>query len=109
ILRWFEPVNPALKHQEFRKDYQEGTGYWIFDTPEYLSWTNTKNSALWIYGIPGAGKTILASLIIETLSSSKPPDFAYFYIRHNDLDSQQPAHILGSLVAQLCQQNASAF
>lgn len=60
ILHWFGPVNPALKHQEFREEYQKGSGYWIFDTPEYLTWMNTQNSGLWIYGIPGAGKTILA-------------------------------------------------
>lgn len=53
--------------------------------------------------------TFPRSLIIETLSSSKSEGLAYFYIRYNDADSQKPAHILGSLVGQLCQQNASAF
>ncbi|KAH7383499.1 hypothetical protein BKA64DRAFT_712384 [Cadophora sp. MPI-SDFR-AT-0126] len=109
ILHWFEPVNPTLRHQGFREDHQQGSGYWLFDTPEYSTWISTKNSALWIYGIPGAGKTILASLVIETLSSSKSNGLAYFYIRYNDIDSQRPAHILGSLVSQLCRQNPAAF
>jgi hypothetical protein len=60
ILQWFGPVNPAFKHREFRKEYQEGTGYWIFDTSEFVDWMQSKNSSLWVYAIPGAGKTILA-------------------------------------------------
>lgn len=63
ILNWFAPNNPATKHSEFRRDYQEGTGYWILETPEYIEWLKTRNSALWIHGIPGAGKTILAFAI----------------------------------------------
>lgn len=49
------------------------------------------------------------SLVIENISTSTPTGFAYFYIRFNDPDSQKPANILGSLVGQLCQQNANAF
>ncbi|KAL2070986.1 hypothetical protein VTL71DRAFT_14012 [Oculimacula yallundae] len=109
ILQWFGPLNPASKHRIFRDEYQKGTGYWIFDTPEYLTWMNTQKSGLWIYGIPGAGKTILASLIIETLSSAKPRSCAYFYVRYDDPESQKPTNILGSLVAQLCQQNTRAL
>ncbi|KAK0103136.1 hypothetical protein ONS96_005745 [Cadophora gregata f. sp. sojae] len=109
ILRWFGPVDPALKHKGFREAHQDGTGYWIFETPEYLRWTNARNSALWIHGVAGAGKTILASLVIETLSLSKPSGLAYFYNLYNDPDSQNPVYILGSLVTQLCQQNAHAF
>jgi len=60
VLQWFARVNPASKHQEFRKEYQKGTGYWLFDTPEYQDWSSSPNSGLWIYAIPGAGKTILA-------------------------------------------------
>jgi len=60
ILKWFAPVNPAFKHQGCRREYQEGTGYWIFDTEEYKTWWHGSNMGLWIYGIPGAGKTILA-------------------------------------------------
>ncbi|RDW72155.1 hypothetical protein BP5796_08189 [Coleophoma crateriformis] len=109
MLDWFGPVNPALKHQEFRKEYQEGTGYWIFKTPEYLRWAELQNSGLWIYAIPGAGKTILASLIIETMLRTRPKGFAYFYCRHSDQQSQKPQNIIGSLVSQLARQDQGAL
>ncbi|RDW66045.1 hypothetical protein BP6252_09680 [Coleophoma cylindrospora] len=109
ILDWFGPVNPALKHQEFRKEYQEGTGYWIFKTPEYRRWAELQNSGLWIYAIPGAGKTILASLIIETMSRTRTKGFAYFYCRHSDQESQKPQNVIGSLVSQLARQDQGAL
>jgi hypothetical protein len=30
---------------------QPGTGIWFTDGEEFQSWTSTKNSKLWIYGI----------------------------------------------------------
>jgi len=60
--------------------------------------------------LPSEPSLILSrSLIIEHLSTSTPTGFAYFYIRFNDTDSQKSENILGSLVGQLCQQNAIAF
>ncbi|RDW69966.1 hypothetical protein BP5796_08363 [Coleophoma crateriformis] len=108
-LEWLAPVNAAQKHQEFRKEYQEGTGKWIFERPEYQKWFNSTNGGLWIYAIPGAGKTILTSLVIETLSKELPPGTAYYYCRHSDPASQKPQNVLGSLVSQLARQHDSAY
>ncbi|RDW89683.1 hypothetical protein BP6252_01715 [Coleophoma cylindrospora] len=108
-LEWLAPVNAAQKHQEFRNEYQEGTGKWIFERPEYQKWLNSTNGGLWIHAIPGAGKTILASLIIETLSKELPPGTAYYYCRHSDPTSQKPQNVLGSLVSQLARQHDSAY
>jgi hypothetical protein len=60
VLEWLCPVNPRIKHQVFRREYQSGTCLWVFDLPEYQKWFDTPNSALWIYAIPGAGKTLVA-------------------------------------------------
>ncbi|MCJ1388912.1 hypothetical protein MMC18_001763 [Xylographa bjoerkii] len=84
---WFSPTNPERNHQAACDLYQSGTGLWIYDLPEYNKWIQGRNTALWIYGIPDAGKTILASLIIRTVS----------------------LYVLGSLIMQLALQNESAF
>lgn len=51
----------------------------------------------------------LRSLIIDTISRSKPKGLAYFYCRYNDPASQKPQTILGSLIAQLCLQDPEAL
>ena len=76
------------------------------------SWLENPNSALWIYGIPGAGKTILSTLVVDEVLTRKRSSFigtAYFYIRHDDRNSQVPSNVLGSLISQLARQNSAAL
>jgi hypothetical protein len=108
VTGWLSPVNPADKHAVFISEYQPGTGLWIFERDEYKAWHSSINSALYVYGIPGAGKTTLASLIVETMSTNEPRGMAYFYGRHDDKLSQQGSYVLGSLVAQLAIQDQEA-
>jgi len=52
-------------------DYEEGTGDWVLRTPNWRSWIigHPRSRCLWIRGIPGAGKTVLAAHLIQKLSS----------------------------------------
>ena len=111
-LAWLSPVNPALKLHEFRKERQQGTGIWLFDRPEMSKWLDHPNNALWIYGIPGAGKTILSTLVVDevlTRMRNETVGTAYFYIRHDDNSTYKPSSVLGSLIAQLARQNRAAL
>ena len=47
------------------KNYEAGTGEWVFKTPQWDGWIKSANRCLWIHGIPGAGKTVLAGRLIE--------------------------------------------
>jgi hypothetical protein len=106
VTGWLSPVNPAEKHAVFISEYQPGTGLWLFERDEYKAWHTAMNSALYVYGIPGAGKTTLASLVVETMSANEPRGMAYFYGRHDDKLSQEGSYVLGSLVAQLAIQES---
>ncbi|MCJ1380882.1 hypothetical protein MMC17_003991 [Xylographa soralifera] len=109
IRDWISPTSSEHSHQAALNLYQRGTGQWVFDLPEYKNWIEDKNSALWVYAIPGAGKTILASLIIKNLLSSQGVGTAYFYCSYKNVDSQRPTNILGSLITQLALLNQRAF
>ncbi|KAK3314027.1 hypothetical protein B0H66DRAFT_537277 [Apodospora peruviana] len=52
-------------HDVAKKLYEEETGDWVFQTPAWNNWVNDRNRAVWLHGVPGAGKTILASHVIE--------------------------------------------
>ncbi|KAH8888440.1 hypothetical protein GQ53DRAFT_871372 [Thozetella sp. PMI_491] len=60
-----EGTGPWALHYTAKKNYEPGTGDWIFKTPEWDGWISGQERALWLNGIPGAGKTVLASHIIE--------------------------------------------
>lgn len=111
-LAWLSSVNPASKLQGFRRERQPGSGRWLFDLAEMAAWLENSNSALWIYGIPSAGKTILSTLVMNevlTRKRSSSIGTAYFYIRHDDKDSQIPSNVLGSIISQLARQNSAAL
>ncbi|KAL8792011.1 MAG: hypothetical protein Q9195_005352 [Heterodermia aff. obscurata] len=67
VLTWLSPLNFKAKHHDVLSKHHPGTGQWLFDTPEFISWRNGDSKAMWCTGIPGAGKTILASIVIDSL------------------------------------------
>jgi ATP/maltotriose-dependent transcriptional regulator MalT len=64
-------------------------------------------STIRLYGIPGCGKTILSSTIIENVFQHCINDpgkvVAYFYFDFNDLQKQIPELMVRSLICQLSQ------
>ena len=81
-------------------------------TPQWPLWIEGKHRCLWIYGIPGAGKSILASYVAEeiekhcTSSSSESSKlghaYYYCYFGHNQDES---SHFLRWIIGQLCRQS----
>lgn len=86
----------------------------MFRTPEWPLWIEGEYRCLWIHGIPGAGKSILASYLAEEIqkfctSSSNNHlklGYAYYYcyFGHNQDDS---SHFLRWIIGQLCRQSTN--
>jgi adenylylsulfate kinase-like enzyme len=62
-------ARPLCNYQKALKQRQHDTGLWCLDREQYASWKTDDASLLWQYGIPGSGKTILSSTILQTFSS----------------------------------------
>lgn len=114
MSRYFDPDNiyPAERLQKAEELRQDGTGLWFVQGLQYVQWSESNDGKLWVYGIPGAGKTILASLAIYTEKRSCLKDttigIAYFFCDYKSLDTQKINGILGSLLFQLSTQNSDA-
>ncbi|KAL2066420.1 hypothetical protein VTL71DRAFT_2491 [Oculimacula yallundae] len=111
VLTFFEKVDTRSNHESSLNLLHPLTGLWVTEGEVFQSWLHKSNSKLWLSGIPGAGKTIIAaSLIEETMRRSSPKrGVAYFYCDYKDPEKQDPINVLGSLAAQLSRQNDSAF
>ena len=75
----------------------------------YIQWKTQQNSTLWLYGIPGCGKTILSSTIIEDLEKTLPPStLLYFYFDFSDNHKQKLDSMVRSLISQLYYKSKNA-
>ena len=111
ILQTFSRIDHRINHDMNRKLRHPGTGIWLMESPRFVEWLRSDEACLWLFGIPGAGKTILASMAIdEALMQCKSDHaLAYFYCDYKDPSTQEPQNILGSLVQQIARQDEQAF
>ena len=75
----------------------------------FKEWISNVGKTLWCPGIPGAGKTILASTIINHLESFPPQNgfsLAYLYCNYKERDAQTTSNLVASLLRQLLQQQS---
>ncbi|KAH6970524.1 hypothetical protein BKA56DRAFT_678507 [Ilyonectria sp. MPI-CAGE-AT-0026] len=75
ILNWLVTVNPSFNHNQALDLHQDGTCKWVLMSMQWLKWkldvkTGNPNASrgIWIHGIPGAGKTILASFLAKSMA-----------------------------------------
>ncbi|KAG4437222.1 hypothetical protein IFR05_007311 [Cadophora sp. M221] len=108
IQKWLAAPDPFTNHVANRKKRQSQTGTWLLRSKQYEHWLITPHSFLWLYGIPGSGKTVLCSTIIEqlVLYCQKMPQtaVAYFYFDFNDAGKRDFNSLIRSLITQLSTQ-----
>ena len=105
IRRWLSAPDPSSNYNKALRSRQGGTGEWFFKTDAYRDWLSKPGYLLWLHGIPGCGKTVLSSTIIQ-----KTDDYCrhrsgllilYFYFDFNDIEKQQYEKMIRSLIVQL--------
>ena len=102
VHRWLSPPDPSTNYNKALKQCQEGTGLWFLRHHAYVQWKTQRNSSLWLYGIPGCGKTILSSTIIQDLDKTFAlPTLLYFYFDFSDTRKQTLDNMVRSLISQL--------
>ncbi|KAK6202220.1 hypothetical protein LQW54_008932 [Pestalotiopsis sp. IQ-011] len=67
ILDWLSPLDFTSQQNDFIRRRQADTGLWLLQSEEYQHWVTTAKETLFCPGMPGAGKTIIASIVIEDL------------------------------------------
>ncbi|KAI1658927.1 hypothetical protein F4813DRAFT_33676 [Daldinia decipiens] len=105
VLRAISTIPYAAHHKTVKRGRLKNSGQWLFKKKEYKIWREESvSSVLWLHGIPGCGKTKLASIVIDELGNCD--NLAYFYCMRNPAEPfrAQCSKILASLVRQLASQ-----
>jgi hypothetical protein len=111
ICSWLSAPDPSTNYQKAHKQRQAETGLWLLQNARCAEWKEGAALRLWLYEIPGCGKTILSSIVIDHLLQHCHDDAsmvtAYFYFDFNDAQKQNPELMLRSLLSQLLQRSST--
>jgi Cdc6-like AAA superfamily ATPase len=95
------------KHSKLLRLRHPGTNVWLKSTPQYTGWLSGQVSdCLCCYGIPGSGKSILASSVVEELTfslSNEASIVCQYYCDYADVASLDPYCLVGSVLKQALQ------
>ena len=112
ILQWLAAPDPSSNHNKACQTKQRETGRWLIESANYINWTTQQSSFLWLHGIPGCGKTVLCSTVVEDIASRCQVGgrrvLAYYYFDFNESKKQTCEGLLRSLVTQLFGQTAGS-
>ncbi|KAL8289145.1 hypothetical protein RB597_000973 [Gaeumannomyces tritici] len=104
------------RHQRVLESVQSKThkrgGQWILGHEKMKSWLGQglRSSVLWVNGIPGAGKSVLASVVVGKLKEIRkdeeenkqdPSSHAFFFCEYRDAHRSHALAILSALLSQI--------
>lgn len=107
IENWLSPIDFRSRQQEILKGAQAGTRQWLFDSEKFRSWVVADRGTLWCPGIPGAGKTVTSSIVIDHLHSNyKKSNVAVtcLFCNYRDRAAQSAEIFMANLLKQVIQQ-----
>lgn len=107
VFRLLSTPDPSTNHRTAHELHEPTTCSWFIESNDFDGWLNGP-SVLVLYGLPGCGKTVLISTIIEHtgkyVAEKKDAGLAYFYFDFNDGHKQTLEGLLLSLTLQLASQ-----
>jgi Cdc6-like AAA superfamily ATPase len=111
VLDWLTPVNYGSQQSDLISRRQPGTGQWLFELAEFKTWVDTDKQTLFCPGIPGAGKTILTSIVVKELITRFENDhnigIAYLYCNYRRQYEQKPEDLFANLLKQFVREQPS--
>ncbi|KAI1121431.1 putative zinc finger protein [Nemania abortiva] len=112
VHNWLSATNVDTDQDNYTKTRAEypTTGQWLLGNTLFQEWFNprfpTIPPLLWLNGIPGAGKTILASFVVEKARKLSPaPTVLFFYCKYDNSERDNFVALGRSLLSQFLKQD----
>lgn len=109
IRTWLSPTEFESEGSEYRKHlnaHVAGTGDWLFETEQYKNWHDAAIGSLWIQGIPGSGKSVVAANIIQALKNEATP-ILFFFSRRIIKANSEPRNVVRDCLYQFLDHSIS--
>ena len=108
------PQDDLAAIRSAKGDRVDGTCEWILTQDRYTSWLNEDSpQLLWLSGLPGIGKTMISSFLVEELAllaeRSSQMTLAYYFCDDKDEKRRTATAVLRGLLLQLLRQRPVLF
>ncbi|KAL8708822.1 MAG: hypothetical protein Q9220_006383 [cf. Caloplaca sp. 1 TL-2023] len=107
IQDWFSPLNFFKTQQDIFSRREQGTGEWLILSKTFEGWVSGQDRTLLCPGIPGAGKSILASTVVDHLRNLPmgvpPVGVAAIFFNFKERGIHTTEDLLAALCVQLMQ------
>ncbi|KAH8797231.1 hypothetical protein DL96DRAFT_1788288 [Flagelloscypha sp. PMI_526] len=108
IKNWLTPIDQTAKLDAYIRTRSPSTCSWLWNSPQIVEWRRL-GGIFWCHAGMGAGKTIIASHVIETLMTVPDDCFAaYYYFEFTNPSTLSEEGLFRSLIFQLSHANAVA-
>ena len=106
MLDWISGETFSGRQNDIFESMTHGTCSWVHEVGEFRAWLSSNNGSLFFDGMPGCGKTVLASFVVNYLQNAYATEnigIANVYCSYKEV-GQLPGCLEASLLRQLLQQ-----
>ena len=115
LLNSLSTIDYTAQQNDILKRREPGTGQWLLESAEYCNWLQASRQPdkqiLFCPGIPGAGKTVISSIVIENLHQKFHTEpgigLAYLFFNFRRQEEQTIENLLLNLLRQLAESQTS--
>lgn len=101
IKEWLSPPDSSTNANHARQLRHEGTGEWFLNNAAFREWETGSRQHWWLYELPGCGKTVLSTRILDHLMNIDDHITLDFFFDFSDTMKQTVDGMLRSLIFQL--------
>jgi NACHT domain len=105
IRTWLNPTNYTASSSEYHRHLSSqvpGTGEWIRETSQFKQWhSSDSHGSIWIKAVPGAGKSVVAASMVDSLAQNEGVPVLYFFFRQIIETNRQSRSLLRDWLCQL--------
>lgn len=102
LLKWLDAPDPSVNLNAAKAKRYQDTGLWFLRSNLFKEWQAGSRSCLWLQGMPGCGKTVLSSTVVDHISrnvNASHPVLTFFF-DFSDSRKQFLDNLIRSLSAQ---------
>ena len=106
INDWLQPTTAEYDLFLDSGHYLPGTGTWWLETSALHLWAKSYSSSfLWVYGLPGMGKSILAASTVSNILQRESGICAYFFCDWAEPTKRRANSIIRTIASQLAKES----